>query len=143
MKNILLDKFEEIDVNKDGSINLYEFLWFFLRFPKFNEELLVNARNNAPYTCEEDLSVWQLLRLRVYFFIECPNCNLAAKVLFCFDLILGTVPVVMLLIQATSPSFNIDWGEDNYLWAVSVFFAFQYLLGLVTCRNSKKFVMDL
>merc|ERR1719285_928781 len=33
MKNDLWDKFEEIDEDNSGSINLYEFLYFFLRFP--------------------------------------------------------------------------------------------------------------
>jgi len=141
MKKSLMNKFSEIDVDNIGSITLFEFLYFFLRFPNFNEELLVN--DNVPYTLEKGLSYWQLLRLRIYIALECPNNNLVAKILFSLDLILSIVPVVMLSIQALTPSRVLEWGQDIYLWVISIFFAIKYVLGLLTCRNMRLFVQDM
>jgi len=143
MKNALSDKFRKIDIDDDGIINLYEFLYFFLKFQKFSEELLLNSQNNAPYLHEQDLSAWQWLRLSIYRFIECPDRNLASKILFCFDLMVTSVPVAMLFWQASFPSQKVDWGHDTYLWAISIFFAVQYLLGLSTCRSTRIFFLDL
>jgi len=143
MRNALSDKFRKIDIDDDGIINLYEFLYFFLKFQKFNEELLLNSQNNAPYLHEQDLSAWQWLRLSIYRFIECPDRNLASKTLFCFDLMVTSVPVAMLFWQASFPSHKLNWGQDTYLWAISIFFAVQYVLGLSTCRSTKIFFMDL
>jgi len=140
MKSALRDKFSEIDKNNTGSISLYEFLYFFLKYPKFNEELLVNAHSNAPYIMEKDLSWWQRLRLKVYFMVECPETNIFSKGLFCLDLLVTSVPIVVLCMQALRPSSVIKWGENVYLWIVSIFFAVQYILGLVTCRDSLKFI---
>jgi len=142
-KVALGDTFKEIDRDCDGNIGLCEFLYFFLRFPKFNEEILRNSQSNAPYIHGKDLSVWQSLRLSVYMFIECPNRNLASKALFCLDLMLTSVPVALLFWQALRPSDKLDWGQDAYLWAISIFFAIQYVLGLLTCRNAKTFILDL
>jgi len=143
MKNALCNKFEEIDVNNDGSINLYEFLYFFLKFPKFNEELMVNAYNNAPYPNEQDLSTLQRLRLKVYLLIECPSHSIASKLLFCLDLMLSFVPVTFLIIQAMDPSHILNWNPKKYIWVISIFFAIQYVLGLVTCRTTRLFILDL
>lgn len=143
MKNALADKFTEIDVNEDGIIHLYEFLYFFLRFQKFNEELLLNSQNNAPYLHEKDLSICQSLRLGIYTFIECPNRNRASKALFCLDLMLTSVPVAMLFWQAIFPSHKLNWGHDTYLWVLSIFYAIQYVLGLLTCRSTRIFILDL
>jgi len=143
MKKTLWDKFDDIDMDKDGIISLYEFLFFFLKFQKFNEELLLNYQNNTPYWHEKDLLIWQRLRLSIYTFIECPNRNLASKALFCLDLMITSVPVVMLFWQAINPSHKIDWGQDTYLWGISIFFAIQWLLGFFTCRNTRIFILDL
>jgi len=142
MKNALTDKFPEIDIDDDGIINLNEFLYFFLKFKKFNEELLLNSQNNAPYLHEQDLSAWQWLRLSIYRFIECPDRYLASKILFCFDLMVTSVPVAMLFWQASFPSQKLDWDQDTYVWAISIFFAVQYVLGFFTCRSTRIFILD-
>lgn len=143
MKTALYDKFEEIDTDNDGSINLYEFLYFFLKFSKFQEEILFHAYNNAPYLHEKDLSPWQLLRLRVYLLIECPNHNIASRVLFCLDLMFSFIPIALLFLQAIRPDLKLDRGENTYIWLISIFFAIQYILGLATCRTTRLFIMDL
>jgi len=136
------NKFKEIDEDNSGDINLEEFLTFFLLWPKFNEEVLQKAGNNTPYTYESGLTLIQEWRLYVFNVMEFPGYNAVSKFLFCFDLLLTMVPTVELFIEGIRPSFHINWGEHFYLWGISIFFAFQYACGLLTCKSTKRFVTD-
>merc|ERR1719397_621536 len=46
LKFSLMNKFGDIDEDNSGNVSLDEFLKFFLLYPKFNEEVLMNARRN-------------------------------------------------------------------------------------------------
>jgi hypothetical protein len=141
LKHSLITKFQDIDIDNSGDINLEEFLHFFLLYPKFNEEVL-SAKKNAPYNFEAGLTNKQKLRLRIFNIIEFPEYNAISKIMFYTDLILTLIPTVCLCIQGIRPSFKLRWGEKPYFWIISTFFAFQYICGLLTCKSKKRFFQN-
>jgi len=106
LKTTLYGNFSVIDKDNNGAITLRDFLTFFLKNSKFIEEVLIHAGNNAPWQYESGLTNMQKLRLRVYKITEYPGYNTVSKVLFCVDLILTCIPVVMLCLEEFRPSFN-------------------------------------
>jgi len=142
LKKSLGSKFREIDEDNTGNINLGEFLQYFLLFPKFNEEVLMHVRRNAPYSFDSGLTSLQRWRLWIYNTLEFPGYNTVSKVLYCLDLILTLIPTVCLCIEGLRLSNHLDldgrWNE--YFWIMSTFFAVQYVFGLLTCKSKKKFV---
>lgn len=140
LKTSLGSKFREIDEDNTGKINLGEFLQFFLLFPKFNEEVLMYVRRNAPYSFDSGLTWLQRWRLWIYNTTEFPVYNTVSKVLYCLDLILTMIPTVCLCIEGLVLSNHLDWRWDEYFWIISIFFAVQYVSGLLTCKSMKKFV---
>jgi len=142
LKYTLFSKFEEIDKDRSGNINLNEFLHFFLLYPKFNEEVLMNAHSNAPYSYEAGLTFTQKWRLSIYNIVQVPDYNTVSKIVFCLDVVLTMIPTVCLCLEATRPSFRVNWGEEMYYKIISIFFAIEYACGLLTCRSRKAFVTD-
>jgi len=142
LKFSLRSKFKDIDEDNSGEISLDEFLKFFLLFPKFNEEVLMYAGRNAPYSFESGLSITQKWRLRTYNIMEFPEYNIVSKSLFCFDLILTMIPTVYFCIEGLFPSFHPNWRKKEYYWMISIFFAFQYTCGVLTCKSKKRFVTN-
>jgi len=142
LKESLSGKFDSIDDNNSGRINIGEFLNYFLVLPRFNAELVRHAHSNAPFLYERGLSKWQKWRLYVYNMVEVPNYNAVSKTIFCIDVILAIIPTVAILLQSVRPSYHIDWHEKTYLWVVSIFFALQYLCGLLTCKSSARYVKN-
>jgi len=142
LKDSLLEKFKSIDEDGSGGVTLYEFLLFFLKFPKFKEELLLNAHNNAPYIYESTLTTRQRWRQWVYCIIECPDYNIVSKILFSFDLLLALIPILILCIEGVRPSYRVEWHRDTYMWCASIFFALEYGCGLCTCKHPKVFLRD-
>jgi hypothetical protein len=141
LKLSLREKFNSID--KDGQgINLTEFLLFFLNYPMFRKELQTNAHNNAPYTYENTLTKTQLWRQWLYCVIEHPEYNIASKILFCTDLILTSVPIVILCMEGAQSSLEVIWFRDSYMWFISIFFAVKYFIGLTMCKYKTKFIFD-
>jgi len=147
LKWTLRSKFREIDVDHSGDINLNEFLNFFLLFPKFKDEVLMCAYNNAPYGFETGLTTIQRWRLRIYNTMEFPGYNGASKILYCLDLILTMVPTLVLCLQGIRlfPS-KILWRWNIYLniyfWIIAIFFACQYVCGLLTCKSKKRYLTN-
>jgi len=142
LKSSLQEKFKKIDEDGSGGINLNEFLLFFLKFPKFKEELLLNAHNNAPYIYESTLTTRQRVRQWLYCIVECPDYNIISKVIFIFDLFLALIPIVILCIEGISPSYRVEWYKDTWMWCASIFFACEFLCGLSMCKYPKVFLLD-
>lgn len=139
-KSLLRTKFHEIDEDDSGGISLYEFLLFFLKYPKFNEELLKHAHSNAPYKHEKNQTRAQKIRLWLYYIVECPGYNLFSRVLFCLDCLLTIVPVLALVLQAIHPSQILRWEQKSYMWFISIFFAVEWLCGLLTCKRKLMYI---
>jgi len=142
LKLSLRDKFYTIDQDGNG-INLKEFLMFFLNFPLFQEELLTNAHNNAPFIYEKTLSLTQHWRQWLYCVVEHPEYNFVSKILFCIDLILTLIPIVILCTEGGQSSLRVRWSKHTFMWIVSIFFASEYFCGLITCKYKKKFIFDI
>lgn len=142
LKWSLRSKFKEIDEDNSGDINLDEFLNFFLLYPKFNEEVLMCAHNNAPYSFESGLPTIQKWRLRIYNTMEFPEYSLPSKILYCLDLILTLIPTVVLCLEGVGLSSTINSRWNMYFWSISIFFAVQYVCGLLTCKSKKRFVTN-
>jgi len=121
-------QFNEINVDSSGGISLAEFLFFFLQYnPPFRVELNNNFYNE-PYLGQHNLSCLQRTRLLIYKTISVINFNTFSKVLYCVDLGFTLVPLVILFMYKTiSPTIEnrLRWGEDFYLWFVSIFFSVQ------------------
>jgi len=142
LKLLLRDKFTSIDKDRTNGINLTEFLFFFLKHPMFKRELLNHARNNAPYIYEKTLSRAQHWRQYLYYIVECPDYNVLSKTLFCIDLALTIVPIVVLCVEGVQSSLNVNWFEHTFMWFISIYFAAQYLIGLATCKYKKEFIFN-
>jgi len=140
LKESLCLKFDEIDDNQSGRINVQEFLTYFLTLPTFDDELNLHANSNAPFLHEKGLSRSQKWRLYLYYMVEDPNYNTVSKLLFCSDLILAIVPTLVFFVQSVCPSCYINWSEREYIWLISTFYAIEYLCGLLTCKSSVRFV---
>lgn len=143
LKTVLREEFGSIDVDGSGSISLEEFLLFFLKFPMFKHELAAHADSNAPFAYENSLTCTQQYRQWVYCIVECPGYNLVSKLLFCFDVGLTLVPVLMLCFEGVRPSFDIQWYKKTFMWIASIFFMFEYICGLITCKFKKKFILNI
>jgi len=143
LKFSLRDKFYTIDKDNSGGISLTEFLMYFLRFPMFKEELTTNAKSNAPYVYERHLSGIQHWRQWLYCVVECPEYNFVSKILFCIDLILTSVPIVIFCAEGVKSSLHVIWPQHTFMWFVSIFFALEYFCGLMLCRYKKKFIFDI
>jgi len=141
LKLTLRDKFYTIDQDGNG-INLTEFLMFFLNFPLFQEELLINAHNNAPFIYEKTLSLTQHWRQWLYCVVEHPEYNFFSKILFCIDFILTLIPIVILCTEGGQSSLRVRWFKHTWMWFVSIFFASEYFCGLITCKYKNKFIFD-
>jgi len=142
LKFDLRDKFSHID--KDGNgINLKEFLVFFMNSPIFQEELEINAKSNAPYIYETNLSGCQYLRMWLYCVVECPDYNLVSKILFCLDLIMTIVPIIIFCVEGAQSSLIITWPRQTFMWFVSIFFLLEYTCGFALCRYKSKFIFDI
>jgi len=142
LKNVLAEKFTSIDADGSGGITLSEFVRFFHRFPSFQLELLKHATSNAPYINEKALTWPQSVRQWLYCVIEYPQYSFFSKSLFFVDGILVMVPVLIICVEAFRPSYRIEWYKSEYMWCVSIFFAVEYLVGLVTCRYKKVFLCN-
>lgn len=142
LKLSLSDKFSTIDKDGSDGINLTEFLFFFLKYPMFKTELLDHAQNNAPYMYEKTLSRIQLCRQYLYCIVEVPDYNIVSKTLFCIDLALTIVPILVLCAEGVQSSLNVIWFEHTFMWFISIYFAAQYVTGLATCKYKKKFILD-
>jgi len=142
LKNSLRTKFNYIDKDGSGEINLEEFLLFFLKFPKFKKELRIHAHDNAPFIYEKSLSSHQRWRQWLYRIVECPEYNVVSKFLFCTDLLLILIPIAILCYEGVRPSYRVEWSKNFYMWYVSIFFLIEYLCGLFTCKYPKVFMLD-
>jgi len=142
LKASLRDKFYSIDQDGSKGICLTEFLMFFLNFPMFQKELLKNAHNNAPFIYEKTLSCTQHWRQWLYCIVEHPEYNLVSKILFCTDFMLTLIPIVILCTEGGRSNLRISWSRHTFMWFVSIFFASEYLCGLITCKYKKKFIFD-
>jgi len=142
LKYSLKSKFNEIDFDNSRNISVDEFLGFFLLFPKFKEEVLMHACNNAPYTFNVGLSTIQRWRLRVYNTMELPEYNQLSKILYFFDLILTMIPTVCICLEGLGLSSQNWWRWNTYFWIISIFFAVQYVCGLLTCKSKKVFITN-
>jgi len=139
-KDSLSLKFNDVDDNNSGRINIKEFLNYFLILPTFNDELNLHAHNNAPFLNERGLSRFQKWRLYVYNMVEVHNYNAVSKMLYCADLMLAIVPTAVFFAQSVRPSHHIKWSERGYLWVISTFYMIEYLCGLLTCKSLFMFV---
>jgi len=142
LKKSLEEKFHNIDVDGSGGITLNEFILFFHKFPSFKQELLVHAANNAPYIHDRSLNCSQQIRQWIYCIVECPQYSIVSKILFFVDVTLTMIPIVILLIESVRPSYKVLWSKIEYMWFVSIFFASEYLCGLITCKYPKVFICD-
>jgi len=143
LKSMLTFKFDVIDNNGNGTISLREFLNFFLVFPKFTDELDRHANTNAPFLYENSLSRAEKWRLYLYNIVEVPESSMLAKAIFCIDLVLSIIPAVAVLVQSMLPSYYVNWDENLYIWSISIFFAIQYTLGLLTCKFKLRYVTNI
>merc|ERR1719317_472090 len=140
LKSSLYRNFSDIEKDNNGAITLRSFLTFFLLNSKFIEEVLKHAGNDSPWQYVSGLTNMQKWRLHIYKITQYPGYNTASKVLFCVDLISTCVPVVILFIEGLRPSFKWEWDGKKYMWVVSMFFAFQYICGFLTCKSKTCFV---
>jgi len=108
LKSLLYFKFDVIDKNGSGRINLKEFLYFFMVFPNLNSELVRHANTNAPYLYESSLSRAQKWRLWLYNIVEVPASSMLSKTIFCIDLVLAIIPTNVVLIQSVLPGHYIN-----------------------------------
>lgn len=143
LKSVLRGKFSSIDIDGSGAICLEEFLKFFLQFPMFKRELMVNVSSNAPFAYENSLSSMQQWRQWVYCVVECPGYNRLSKTLFCFDVVLTLVPVFILCIEGLRPSVTINWYRNRFMWIASIFFMLEYISGLITCKFKREFILNI
>jgi len=142
LKLTLRSEFYTIDQDGNDGINLTEFLMFFLNFPLFQEELLTNAHKNAPFIYEKSLSLTQHWRQWLYCVVEHPEYNFVSKILFCIDLVLTLIPVVIICTEGGQSSLRVRWFKHTFMWIVSIFFASEYFCGLITCKYRTKFIFD-
>jgi len=141
LKYDLRGKFSHIDTDGEGGITLIEFLEFFLDLPMFKEEL--NVKSNAPYIYKTNLSRIQYFRRWLYCVVDVPDFNIVSKMLFCIDLMLTSVPIVIFCAEGAQSSLIVTWPRDRFMWFISIFFALEYTIGLVTCRYKHKFIFDI
>jgi len=141
LKEDLSFQFSSIDLTGSGDVTLEEFLYFFLSFPPFKKELGSSFHTNEPYhNIFGNVAAWRKLRLWVFNVITVPGYNQFSKFLFCFDLLLALVPFIMLYIELINP--NIHPEKMFILWFMVLFFAVQYVIGLVTCKSKTKYLVD-
>lgn len=143
LKNMLWNKFSNIDRDGSNDINLTEFLLFFLRFPLFKQELLSNENNNAPYNYENTLTRRQRFRQWLYCIVECPGYNFVSRLLFCIDVVLTLFPIGIICCEGVAPSINLKSFKQWTMWIVTVFFALEYICGLMTCKWKRKFIFNI
>jgi len=53
------------------------------------------------------------------------------------------VPTLMLFVDGLRSSYHLEWGQESYLWFISIFFSFQYVCGLLTCKSKIEFITDI
>jgi len=143
LKDILRNTFRKIDIDGSNDINLREFLLYFLKFPMFKQELLITANNNAPYNYENTLTRMQRWRQWLYCIVECPGYNFLSRLLFCIDLVLTLIPIGILWCEGVSPSINVKSFKQQIMWIVSVFFALEYICGLMTCKYKGQYIFNI
>jgi len=146
LKKSLSTKFSVIDNDNSGGINLTEFLYFFLQYKPFREELNKKfwLKELAPSTFYP--SWMQTVQLLVYNVVNVPQYNTFAKLLFCIDAVVTLVPCIILFIQAVCPNCYghlLVVEEDKFLWSATIFFAVQYSLGLLTSAKKISFFSNI
>jgi len=131
-----------IDVDKSGGISLTEFLTFVMQHKPFRTELQENGFHE-PYDCRQNLWFRARIRLRVFKVIT-THFNIYSKVLFCSDLCITLVPVINIFISALRlTSVNeLLWDEEIYFCIISVFFAAEWVLGLILCNRKTEFLQS-
>jgi len=142
LRNSLGEKFNTINSDGIDEISMTEFLLFFLTFPKFRKEFEANVNTNLPYVYEKTLTGYQYWRKYFYCVVEHPEYNNVSKILFCTDLYLTLVPIIILIIEGSQSSRNIIWFMNPYMWFISIFFALEYFCGLLMCNCKRKFIFD-
>jgi len=143
LKNILRNTFSNVDKDDSNGINLKEFLLFFLKFPLFKQELLTNENNNAPYNYEDTLTRRQRIRQWFYCIVECPGYNFASRLLFCIDVVLTLFSIGILCCEGVAPSIKLTYIKQCTMWIVTVFFALEYICGLMTCKYKINFIFNI
>jgi len=143
LKKMLRNTFSNVDKDDSNSINLKEFLLFFLKFPLFKQELLTNENGNAPYNYEDTLNRRQRFRQWFYCIVECPGYNFVSKLLFCIDVVLTLVPIGIICCEGVAPRIKLKSFKQWTMWIVTVFFALEYICGLITCKWKKKFIFNI
>jgi len=141
LREKLRGKFKYIDVGKSGGISFTEFLSFVLQYKPFRTELQENGFNE-PYDCRQNFSFWGQISLWVFKVITTPNYNIYSKVLFCLDLCITLVPVITLFISALRPTLENEllWDDEIYFYIISVFFAAEWVFGLILCNRRSEFL---
>jgi len=140
LRDSLSHKFHKIDIDHNGCITLREFLFFFLSFPPMKKQLVSNFDQNEPYRNTLDLSILQKLRLWIYKVVTIPSFNMLSKLLYCGDIVLTLIPFCIIYVQVIWA----DMGSAKLavLWFLVFYFGAEYVLGLLTCKSKKKFILN-
>jgi len=145
LQETLREQFHEIDLEKSGVINLREFLYFFMQYKAFRQELCDDLHTNEPYCDKPNLSIPQKIRQLAYNVITTPNFNTYTKVFYAVDMSLTFIPFITLFTHAVYPSMSSKLPgqtQDFFLWIVSIFFAVQYILGFLLCKSKFVFLTN-
>jgi len=142
---VLSKKFSRIDHDSSGAVNLMEFLHFFLQSKHFRDELKSNVEFNQllPSTCLSP--VLQDIQRYIFNVVNNASYNTLSINLFFIDTALTLVTCATLLIEVVCPNKSDvleKWNEDVFLWVTTVFFAVEYILGLVTCQAKRRYVTN-
>lgn len=145
LKQHLADEFSTIDSDGSGEIDLYEFLLFFLKSPMFKEEIHHNINDNAPYgqADMEVLSCCQWTRQMLYKIVEEPGYNTVSKAVFLLDMLFMLVPLLTLCVQGVRPGSDLDWKLIEFEWVINMYFASEYIIGVVTSKRKWRYVKSL
>jgi len=145
LKDLLSTKFSRIDHDGSGAINLMEFLHFFLQSRAFRDELKANVERNELLQSTCLPKTLQDIQLYIFNVVNYVSYNKLSMTLFFLDTALTLVPCITLVIEAVCPHDSVllkKWDEDTYLWVATVFFAVEYIFGLITCEEKGKFVTN-
>jgi len=145
LKDELSTKFSQIDHDHSGAINQMEFLHFFLQSKAFRDEMNANVECNELLQSACLPQTLQHIQLYIFNVVNYVAYNKLSIYLFFIDTALTLVPCVTLVIEAVCPNDSevlAKWNEYTYLWVATVFFAVEYILGLITCEEKGKYVTD-
>jgi len=145
LKDSLSTKFSQIDHDGSGAINLMEFLHFFLQSRTLRDELKANVERNELLQSACLPQILQNIQLYIFNVVNYVSYNKLSINLFFLDTALTLVPCVTLVIEAVCPHDSEvlkKWDEDTYHWVATIFFAVEYIFGLITCEEKGKFVTN-